>query len=232
MLNMLNAYRVVVEPLLDFIYPPSCTFCGAVLSDARARLCPTCWSAVLPVSPNDNIYLETFRRLTDEGVFDALIIPDYFVKDAPLQSLIHTLKYSGCPTVGILLGLRCGRVWDEFSKSPRPDVIIPVPLHARKFRERGYNQAEYVARGIAKQVGGAVRTDVLRRTRWTGTQTHLTVEERMRNVAQAFDVPRRRRSWVEGNVVAVVDDVITTGSTMLRLQGASAVIGCAAALAA
>jgi ComF family protein len=114
------------------------------------------------------------------------------------------------------------------------DMVIPVPLHASRRRERGYNQAELLARAFASMQGLPVRTDVLMRVRATEAQTHLSQAERRRNVAGAFALSDPMAAkMIAGRRIMLVDDVTTTGSTLdaaaepLRAAGAASVWGLA-----
>jgi ComF family protein len=113
--------------------------------------------------------------------------------------------------------------------------LIPVPLHPAKCRERGYNQSEYICQGIHAVTGLRVITGLLKRQRYTESQTHLEIEERRKNVAGAFVLDPSAE--VSGRTFLIVDDVITTGATMsacaktLGDHGAGIVIACSVALA-
>lgn len=119
----------------------------------------------------------------------------------------------------------------------KADVLIPVPLHKAKFRERGFNQAECIARGIADRTGWRVEPNALIRKRYTQTQTKLDIAERQKNMEDAFTVPPKRKPLVSGGTCVVVDDVITTGATILACAdallaaGARTIIAASAALA-
>jgi ComF family protein len=127
-----------------------------------------------------------------------------FLPESPVQSIIHHFKYSGM-----------SRLAETFGQTMRDllpteiDVIIPVPLHRTRLAERGYNQAEALAKGIApKKIVYAVK-----RTRPTPTQTHLTIPQRIENVRGAFALTRHADA-LRGKHVLIVDDVMTTGSTL------------------
>ena len=146
--------------------------------------------------------------------------------------IAHALKYSGVRQVGLELGRRLGYLLRE--ERICADLLVPVPLHKRKIRERGFNQSYLIARGIAEVLGIPVRTDIVHRCKWTQSQTALSKDERKQNVANAF---RGGRAGVSELRILVVDDVITTGATVeavgaaLKRSGAKYVIAVSAALA-
>lgn len=130
-----------------------------------------------------------------------------FAAKSPVQSIVHAFKYSGMPRLAAHFGRSIAGL------APREaEVIIPIPLHRTRMAERGYNQAEALARGIAERRDAAI-LHALRRTRPTPTQTHLSIPERIENVRGAFALSRDARK-IEGKHALIVDDVMTTGSTL------------------
>lgn len=145
-----------------------------------------------------------------------------------VRDLIHQFKYHRKVHLRRLLA----RMLAEGFRDPRvaairPDAIVPVPLHPARLREREFNQAEVLAGAAAERLGLPVE-DFLQRTRYTLTQTDFHREERFANLEGAFIL--RRGAMIDGKVLALVDDVLTTGSTadacarVLREAGASAVV--------
>jgi ComF family protein len=145
-----------------------------------------------------------------------------------VRDLIHHFKYRRQMHLRHLLArMLCEGFRDERLANAPPDLIVPVPLHPTRKREREFNQAEVLANLAGTRLGLPV-SDCLRRRRYTFTQTNFHREERFENLAGAFDL--RRGSEVAGRRVALVDDVLTTGSTAdacaraLREAGAAAVV--------
>jgi len=150
--------------------------------------------------------------------------------DGGLRELIHLLKYDRVRPAANVLGRMISDAFLELA--PKFDhgepLVVPVPLHASKLNQRGFNQSELIARIALKLVPvGRLNSDMLRRTRATETQTGLTREQRERNLRGAFRVSRR--SDIAGRDILLVDDVFTTGTTVsecarvLRRAGASRV---------
>ena len=142
-----------------------------------------------------------------------------------VRELIHQFKYQDNRPLERLLvnwlwvGMQEARLWGW-----RVDCVVPVPLHPLRLRERGYNQAALLAQGLAKRLG-VPYGDVLKRARWTATQTQFTRRERMRNLDGAFVLRNPALGWlggdargwvsrIEGRQVLLVDDVFTTGATL------------------
>jgi ComF family protein len=126
-----------------------------------------------------------------------------------VREAIHRLKYSNSQDLAAPLGEMMVSYWQDVH--PPADVIVPVPLHARRLRERGYNQAALLARELGKGVGLPVLEDVLVRVRNTSPQVDLNGEERKENVRGAFRCPDDQ---LASKSVLLVDDVCTTGATL------------------
>jgi len=124
---------------------------------------------------------------------------------------MHHLKYKDRYELGELLGQHLGMGLKHSKHLPPLDCIIPVPLHKKKKKIRGYNQSEYIARGIASVMQVPVDSTSLKRVRYKGSQTKLSREKRWENVADNFKVQGQQ---LEGKHVLIVDDVLTTGATI------------------
>ena len=219
--------------LLDVLYPPLCLGCDDRLppDDDALPLCPDCLRALPRAEPG-----LLHPRLADlpggPAAFahaDALWL---FDDGGTMQRIQHALKYGNRPSLGVRLGRLVGEAWRERG-APAPDLVVPVPLHRRRRLERGYNQSERLATGIAAVLGCPVRADGLARPYPTRSQTSLSKTERWRNVERAFAVPAP--DALAGKRVLLVDDVLTTGATavaasrVLRSAGAHvdlAVLAC------
>jgi competence protein ComFC len=226
----------LLHSFVDFVVPPVCFHCGVRRSHDCEALCAACWNAVTPVMTGEAYYRNAVIRLCGERVLDGLTSLWYFEKGGPLQSLLHELKYGGKPSLGVRLGVRLAPMVREDLSGRRCGGLVPVPLHAAKVRERGYNQSERIAEGISRVLGIPVLDFALRRYRYTASQTTLGVEERMVNVAGAF-VTARKFHPEDNAIIVLVDDVITSGATVmecartLKHAGVSHVAACSVALA-
>ncbi len=226
-----------IRPLRELFFPPLCFVCESLLMEREAQVCTTCLSAIRHVSKTDQHYQDTLARLASEGSISGLAAVYYFEADGPLQSMVHQLKYNGMTSLGTLLGRQLGeRVREELAEE-EVTWIVPVPLHFSKKRERGYNQSEYICKGMASVLAVPIETKLVVRKVCTRTQTQLNSEERKRNVAGAFAVHRSALPRIEDATLLLVDDVVTTGATLqscarvLMDAGAAKVISCAVALA-
>ena len=149
----------------------------------------------------------------------------FFRHSGPERPLIHSLKFRDNPHLGEWLGRRAATEWKDTYFFDEIDYIIPVPLHKDRLHERGYNQAEYIARGISQVTGTSVDTTHLFRRSYTLQQALSGSEERSKNVENAFVVEHPEELFRKR--ILLVDDVITTGSTLRAcIQAFSAVRGC------
>ena len=128
--------------------------------------------------------------------------------------MLAALKYQGWWGIADAMALRMVRAGDALLGGVDAPLFVPVPLAPGRLRERGFNQSEVLARGLAERTGGTVLPDALVRLRETGTQTQLTPAERLVNVQSAFAVPELRRVAICGRSLVLVDDVLTTGATL------------------
>lgn len=136
----------------------------------------------------------------------------HYEKGHPVQHLIHQLKYSDLPQIGYQLGRQAAMEMYDADFFDEIEVIVPIPLHPKRFRERGYNQSEYIARGISEITGIPIDTTHVVRVVNTPKQALQEGEERKKNVANAFEVINPRE--LANKHIMVVDDLITTGETM------------------
>ncbi len=204
--------------LLDQIYPHTCFICRVLLQHHTAVVCQACLAGFNPV-PKEN----RLSHLIVHSGIDAAYAGWYYEKG--LVNLIHSLKYNDMAKLGRTLGQLLGQVINQQLLGPI-DIISAVPLHRVKYRERGYNQAAWIAKGIAEVWSVPVHNNILKKNKYTISQTTLKKAERQKNMLTAFTVVNP----VEGQAIALVDDVITTGSTIsacavtLKTAGAARIV--------
>jgi len=208
-----------LRAVLDWVYPIGCVICGRECSPAlplcttcRRRLpffpdplCPVCGEFATPGRTHDDCESHAFGGLTRlwfAGLFD-----DGY------RLLVHALKYERQLSLGEFMGRRLGRrILHHFAAGESSPLIVPVPLHPRRHKERSYNQSAVIAAGLGRVTGIPIAEDVLTRVRKTKDQTKLSPRERVANVRGAFAVRQARR--ISGRYIVLVDDVMTTGATL------------------
>ena len=152
-----------------------------------------------------------------------------------MQRLIHELKYKGNGDAGVFLGQELGKAIKDAPLFQGLDYLIPVPLHPKREKKRGYNQSMMIAQGISEVTSVPIGSEFLVRSVNTATQTHKNKEERWKNVKDIFML--RHGDRLEGKYVLLVDDVLTTGATLeacaLKLSTVQGItISCATAACA
>jgi ComF family protein len=222
--------RVWIGALLDLVFPPFCPVCQRRLGEGRRDpLCGVCWEGLDriappycrvcglpfarvagsggPLPPNVGLCGRCRRRLPPFTYARAAVRYGEVARET-----VHALKFRGCRALAAPLGdLIAGMATTTGLPFGPPDLLAPVPLHPRRERERGFNQSLLLARRVGQAWGVPVCADALERTLATRPQTELTAEARRANVRAAFALRRPER--VAGRHVALIDDVVTTGST-------------------
>ncbi|MBI5215880.1 MAG: ComF family protein [Ignavibacteriae bacterium] len=206
--------NVFIKPFQEIVFPPFCISCDVRLMKDESRICSDCWESFSKLDNDDSLYISTRERFQNDGTISDCLAPFSFVKEGTLQTVIHSLKYEGFTSMGIRLGEEIGKVIRSNEKFCRSDFLIPIPLHQLKRRERGYNQSEYICKGISTVTNIPVASSLLKRVRYTQSQTKLNQQERSENVTGAFRLASKWKTILKGKKVILVDDVVTTGATM------------------
>jgi ComF family protein len=219
-------WRLAFEDLQHLFYPRVCRLCDAALMRQEDELCLNCLYA-LPRTRStlqqDNPVAKVFFGRVKLDYAGAYL---FFRHDSMVQKLLHQIKYRNKKELAVAIGkLYALELLD--ANFERPDVVVPVPLHPRKERQRGYNQSYHFAMGLSAVFESACRDDVLIRTTNTATQTRRSRWNRWENVATVFDIKNTHE--IAGKRVMLVDDVTTTGATLeacvrkLQAKGAGSV---------
>ncbi|MDX8338109.1 phosphoribosyltransferase family protein [Draconibacterium sp. IB214405] len=208
----MNLLEQRISDVLGLFFPELCVTCGRRLVSQETFLCFDCWED-LPVT---NFHLKTDNKVAQLfwGRVDISAATAFFSykKGSRYQQLIHFVKYKGLKELGYETGKKFGFQLLESPDFAAVDVIIPVPLHSRKAKKRGYNQSEWIARGVAEVLEKPVDTKTLHRKVFTLTQTKRNRYERWQNVETVFGLSDPK--GIENKHVLLVDDVVTTGATL------------------
>ena len=195
------------------LFPATCVLCGC---DAAGELdlCAECQAdlpRVLRACPRCGLPLATEAEtecgacVTDPPAFTRTLAP--FRYEDPVKHLIHALKFNRKLYVARVLGELMAEYYAR--QDARPDIILPVPLHASRLRERGFNQALELARPVAARLRIPLNIHACTRTRGTAAQSDLPADQRAKNIKGAFEL----REPLKARRVAIIDDVMTTGAT-------------------
>ena len=201
-----------IKDLISLLFPRYCKVCRRRLMHSEQHLCVSCLLE-LPRTHYEqnpeNVLMQHFMEWPEVVRATAYF---HYYKEGRYSILIHHLKYYDHPEVGTFLGrlaateLRGSGFFDDI------DLIIPVPLSKKKLRQRGYNQSDYIARGISEVTNIPLRTDCIVRTVDTDTQTHKSQDERWKSTKGIFQVTNPEA--LKGKHLLLIDDVTTTGATL------------------
>lgn len=206
-------FNIWKRDLLHLIYPQQCIICDVETNLSDLSICPICISELnythfekyTEPTPLDKIF---WGRIPLQASYALL----RFKKAGNTQQLLHELKYKNNPEVGVYFGKEIGTQLLNIPAFSDADALVPVPLHARKKFIRGYNQAAVISKGIAATSQIPLREDILKRTSFTESQTKKNRNSRWENMQNRFQIKRKKSTSF--NHLILVDDVVTTGSTL------------------
>lgn len=198
--------------LFYLFYPPKCRCCSQFTSSYKNLLCLACEAEFTPL----DMQVDAFSRMVDlfygrhQFIFAQSIA--MYTKDSVVQRLIHALKYQGVQDVGVYFAKAYAKKIQALHQKQPFDFIIPVPLHKRKWAERGYNQLTVFGRELSKIVDVPFVENVLIRSHYDTTQTKFGRLQRVSKTGNPFSL--KNASLIENKHVLLIDDVITTGATL------------------
>ena len=238
-----RASRSLVLRLADIIIPPTCLACHAPLGE-HDTVCAACWADIsfiraplcdrlgLPMPFDTGGTMISAAAAANPPLYDrARAVAHY---SGVMRDMILAFKYGDTHHARKLFGRWLTSSGAELVENS--DLIVPVPMHRRRLLARRFNQAAILARELARTSGRSYRPQLLRRTRPTPAQVGLSRDQRRRNLAGAFTIPVQQRRHIAGRRILLVDDDITTGSTLnacaraLRRAGAAHVDALALAI--
>jgi ComF family protein len=230
----------MANSLFAVVFPTSCSLCGQEMVHASSvDICPRCWGQIGPwvgaACSQCGLPFPSGRAQDSavvlcpqcrEGEFEFNAARSFGLYSGELRAVILQLKFRRRERLGKRLGGFLLAPWKSLVSAPDDSpLLIPVPLHASRKRERGFNQAELLALGLRRTLAkesaaGAprVETSCLHRTRPTPPQTGLSLHARQENVRNVFAVDKPER--IQNRTVVLVDDVMTTGATLSACAGA------------
>lgn len=221
------------KSLLHLFFPPTCAGCKTILIANENVICTSCRHE-MPLTqhhlnPENDAYKKFYGRIPVEHV-SALV---YFHKKGIVQELIHSLKYRGQEAIGTVFGEWYAEELKNIPVLSTVDTIIPVPLHLKKLRERGYNQVTEFGNALAKSLQIPVNTSILFRQVYSKTQSQKNRLGRTEGIDSIFDVSFDEKD--HNKHFLLIDDVITTGATLevcakalLKIPGTKISIVCMA----
>lgn len=202
----------IFRSFLGLFFPDLCVVCKERLIKGEKHICTDC----LLLIPKTNFHLQQDNRLEQFFAgripFERATAFAYFIKGGSLQQIIHELKYKRNPDIGYFIGKLSGENIKGSDFISSVDLLVPVPLHPKRQKERGYNQSSKISEGISVVTGIPVDSETLVRRVNNPSQTKNSRFDRWKNVEDIFSVADRD-TFINKHIL-LVDDVITTGSTL------------------
>lgn len=204
--------RNIFRDFLNLFYPDLCVVCKERLSEGEQHICSDC----LLLLPKTNYHLQPDNRLEQFFAgripFQHIAAYAYFVKGGSIQNIIHELKYKHNPQIGNFIGELCGDAIKGSDFLSSIELLVPIPLHPKRQKERGYNQSLEICKGISSITGIPINNETLIRKINNPSQTKNARFDRWKNVEDIFAITNK--NIFENKHILLVDDVITTGSTI------------------
>ena len=212
----MNILYKIYDMSLRVLYPQTCYFCGKLSRIPVCKECekkivyirePRCKTCGKPIRYEEKEYCEdcTKRKFHYEQG------RSLWLHKGPVAWSVYQFKYHNRRVYGEFYAQELWRLYEKWIKEKGIDLIVPVPLHWRRRKNRGYNQAEIVARFLSKYSGIPINSRVVKRIRYTKRQKNLNDKERRKNLNGAFKI---KESWRPVTKVLLIDDIYTTGNTI------------------
>lgn len=209
---MKNLLFQAIEDVLDLIYPRLCFCCEEETPTPGENTCLTCRVQL----PRTNIHNQKTNSFTERFLGRVPLYTGasyyHYRKGGLVRKLIYQLKYHGKKEIGVEIGRAYGRELIKTELYQDIDLIVPVPLHPRRQRLRGYNQSDMFAMGLSESMNIPWKADALKRKKATQSQTKKGKFDRLANMDNVFSI--KNRDILLGKHILLVDDVLTTGATM------------------
>ena len=211
--RIFSPLKRVVTSLTDALFPAYCLSCGRRTEEGRQFLCKSCFED-LPRDLPESDYYGAVDRLAGLSPFAEYHSDLLFSHYNASRLLLHQIKYRDCPEIAYRLTKAFASGHKARGHFSDVSLILPIPLSPGRMRQRGYNQSDYIARGLSEGLGVPVRTDLLARRESKGTQTRRSKAGRWDELEGLFYLPKP--SEVGGRRLLLCDDLLTSGSTLLH----------------
>lgn len=205
-----------ISDLIDLLFPRYCVVCGEILSAQEKEICINCLTALPKI---EKVHLQEIEKIFWGKIeIERAASYIYYHKESPYNNLLHCLKYRNRPEVGERLAFMAAKELASSGFFDDIDIIVPLPLSRKKKRQRGYNQCDFIAKGISRATGIPVAKGAVARTISNESQTHKNRDERWRNVEGIFTIADA--SQLQEKHILLIDDILTTGATLANCAAA------------
>lgn len=205
-------FRSLSAAMLHLVYPKLCASCNRELPAGHNCFCLKCQLKLHPSDMYRSVENEFTNRFWGRVPLQTGAAMYYFTRKSPIQKALHQLKYKNQPEIGILIGRAFAKQLLTNPVFQSIDAIVPVPLHPKKEKLRGYNQSTQIANGLSEVLGKPVLSTALQRMAFTKTQTSKKRTDRFQNMQTVFVAPKP--NILCNKHLLLVDDILTTGATL------------------
>jgi ComF family protein len=223
----------VIRNLINLFFPRTCAGCNSFLLENEIVICTTCRHEIPLTNDRKTINNESFNKFYGKIPLEFASSLFYFHKKGIVQEMIHKLKYKGHKEIGKIIGDWYSEDLKSIEKLQNADYIIPVPLHKKRLKERGYNQVITFGKSLSKNLNIPLNDMILVRNVYSKTQTKKSFLGRSEGIESMFGVNYSEKHHNKHFIL--IDDIITTGSTLeacgrelLKIPGARLSIVCMA----
>lgn len=202
----------MLKDLLNLLFPRNCNACYGALVSNEKEICTACRNELPLVTDNQlkRILLKLdFKKDVIENNISSLF---YFEKNTQVQELLHNLKYRQGYQLGEVIGNWHAAIMQKSGKFTAIDLVIPIPIHKKRLRDRGYNQVALYAQTVSKQINAEYRDDILIKKTHRKSQVLLNKQQRINNILDSLSL--QNIDYLKGKNILILDDIITTGATM------------------
>jgi ComF family protein len=203
--------------LVSLLFPDLCIICRKPLVQNENRICIGCLFELPGTNNEYSDFNPVMNQLQGMSAFENAIALYVYSKAGCLKQPIHALKYRDGQSIGVVFGELLGSALQNEPLFNEVTMIIPVPLHPLRYKKRGYNQSKLIADGVASKLKVPVREDILIRSKHSNSQTKKNMWEREIGASHQFEVVDQD---ISGHNILVIDDIITTGSTLISCSNA------------
>ncbi len=202
----------IFSNFIDIFFPKTCLSCGHILVEKDTQICHNCLSS-LPYTHFDfNRNNIMYKQLSAYVNIEAATSLMYFNKQNNVQQIMHQLKYKNHQELGVFFGKIIAKKLLESPVTKTIDLIVPIPLHPKKLKKRGYNQLSYFGKTLAENINTEYDEKLLLKNRNNPSQTKKNADERRENVTNLFYVSNPEK--LINKHILIIDDVMTTGATL------------------
>ena len=215
-LTVVNKLSTYYKSFIDLLFPRCCVVCGKPLMRSEEFLCTSCNMNLprtnyhlLPDNPIERLFWNKVKLEKATSYY-------YYYRGGEMRKIIHEMKYAKKKEIGAVMGRQMAAELRPSGFFDGIDLLMPVVLHKKKQRDRGFNQSEWIARGIVSVTGLLLDAESVVRDKFTETQTHKSKFERWENVSGFFSLTKHADE-LAGKHLLIVDDVLTTGATIVSV---------------